>query len=118
MVLNQLVYRYIRITQEIGLILACQLKKRSLRITKWRCASFDLLSCLLHRLNFWSIVRQVVGATADAGLSLIEVAGEAKHAAELVGTMGIAPSVCTFPGQVISDRLDAEKMEIGLRIVS
>ncbi|KAF3320529.1 putative 3,4-dihydroxy-2-butanone kinase isoform X1 [Carex littledalei] len=62
------------------------------------------------------LVHKVAGAAADAGLSLIEVAGEAKHAAEQVGTMGIALSVCTLPGQVTSDRLDAEKMEIGLGI--
>ncbi|XP_078170687.1 putative 3,4-dihydroxy-2-butanone kinase isoform X2 [Carex rostrata] len=62
------------------------------------------------------LVHKVAGAAADAGLSLIEVAGEAKRAAELVGTMGIALSVCTLPGQVTSDRLDAEKMEIGLGI--
>lgn len=63
---------------------------------------------------FW----QVAGATAAAGLSLTEVAAAAKHAAELVGTMGVALSVCTLPGQPTSDRLGTEKMELGLGIVS
>lgn len=31
--------------------------------------------------------------------------------------MGVALSVCTLPGQVTSDRLGAEKMELGLGIV-
>ncbi|KAJ1697268.1 hypothetical protein LUZ63_005780 [Rhynchospora breviuscula] len=62
------------------------------------------------------LVHKVAGAAADAGLTLTEVAGEAKQAAELVGTMGVALSVCTLPGLVTSDRLDADKMEIGLGI--
>ncbi|KAJ3697648.1 hypothetical protein LUZ61_001353 [Rhynchospora tenuis] len=62
------------------------------------------------------LVHKVAGAAADAGLTLTEVAGEAKKAAELVGTMGVALSVCTLPGLVTSDRLDADKMEIGLGI--
>uniref|UniRef100_A0A8R7V9C1 Uncharacterized protein n=1 Tax=Triticum urartu TaxID=4572 RepID=A0A8R7V9C1_TRIUA len=33
---------------------------------------------------------QVVWAAADAGLSLADVAAEAKHASEAVGTMGVA----------------------------
>lgn len=52
------------------------------------------------------------------GLSLVEVAAEAKHAASVVGTMGVALSVCTLPGQVTSDRLGPGKMELGLGIVS
>jgi hypothetical protein len=35
----------------------------------------------------------------------------------MVGTMGVALSVCTLPGQVTSDRLGAQKMELGLGIV-
>lgn len=31
--------------------------------------------------------------------------------------MGVALSVCTLPGQVTSDRLGEEKMELGLGIV-
>lgn len=36
----------------------------------------------------------------------------------MVGTMGVALSVCTLPGQVTSDRLGPGKMELGLGIVS
>ncbi|KAF3320530.1 putative 3,4-dihydroxy-2-butanone kinase [Carex littledalei] len=62
------------------------------------------------------LVNKVAGATAAAGLSLTEVAAAAKHAAKLVGTMGVALSVCTLPGQPTSDRLGTEKMELGLGI--
>lgn len=61
---------------------------------------------------------QVAGAAAASGLSLADVAAEAKHASEMVGTMGVALSVCTLPGQVASDRLGPGKMELGLGIVS
>lgn len=61
---------------------------------------------------------QVAGAAAASGLSLTDVAAEAKHASEMVGTMGVALSVCTLPGQVASDRLGSGKMELGLGIVS
>ena len=56
-------------------------------------------------------MRQVAGAAAAAGLSLADVAAEAKRASEMVGTMGVALSVCTLPGQVTSDRLGPGKME-------
>jgi dihydroxyacetone kinase len=36
----------------------------------------------------------------------------------MVGTMGVALSVGTLPGQVTSDRLGPGKMELGLGIVS
>ncbi|XP_066400170.1 putative 3,4-dihydroxy-2-butanone kinase [Miscanthus floridulus] len=62
------------------------------------------------------LVHKVAGAAADAGLSLAEVAAEAKHASEVVGTMGVALSVCTLPGQVTSDRLGPMQMELGLGI--
>ncbi|XP_072992058.1 putative 3,4-dihydroxy-2-butanone kinase isoform X2 [Typha latifolia] len=62
------------------------------------------------------LVHKVAGAAADAGLSLADVAAEAKHASELVGTMGVALSVCTLPGQVTSDRLGPKLMELGLGI--
>ncbi|KAJ4851495.1 hypothetical protein Tsubulata_026245 [Turnera subulata] len=62
------------------------------------------------------LVHKVAGAAAAGGLSLAEVAAEAKRAAEMVGTMGVALSVCTLPGQVTSDRLGPEKMELGLGI--
>ncbi|KAL9309006.1 putative phosphotransferase with an alcohol group as acceptor, FAD-AMP lyase (cyclizing) [Arabidopsis thaliana] len=62
------------------------------------------------------LVHKVAGAAAAAGLSLAEVAAEAKHASEMVGTMGVALSVCALPGQVTSDRLGPEKMELGLGV--
>ncbi|XP_062214769.1 putative 3,4-dihydroxy-2-butanone kinase [Phragmites australis] len=62
------------------------------------------------------LVHKVAGAAADAGLSLADVASEAKHASEIVGTMGVALSVCTLPGQVTSDRLGPKQMELGLGI--
>ncbi|KAG2546301.1 putative 3,4-dihydroxy-2-butanone kinase [Panicum virgatum] len=62
------------------------------------------------------LVHKVAGAAADAGLSLADVAAEAKHASEVVGTMGVALSVCTLPGQVTSDRLSPKQMELGLGI--
>lgn len=62
------------------------------------------------------LVHKVAGAAAAAGLSLADVAAEAKHASEMVGTMGVALSVCTLPGQVTSDRLGPGKMELGLGI--
>ena len=43
---------------------------------------------------------------------------EASKVAVSVGTMGVALSVCTIPGQVASDGLDSGKMELGLGIVS
>ncbi|KAL6545613.1 hypothetical protein OROGR_009487 [Orobanche gracilis] len=61
------------------------------------------------------LVHKVAGAAA-AGLSLAEVAAEAKRASEMVGTMGVALSVCTLPGQVSPDRLGPGKMELGLGI--
>ncbi|KAI5674812.1 hypothetical protein M9H77_15176 [Catharanthus roseus] len=61
-------------------------------------------------------VHKVAGAAAACGLSLDEVAAEAKRASEMVGTMGVALSVCTLPGQVTSDRLGPGKIELGLGI--
>lgn len=63
------------------------------------------------------LVHKVAGAAAAAGLSLEEVAAEAKHASEMVGTMGVALTVCSLPGQATSDRLGPEKMELGLGVV-
>uniref|UniRef100_A0A2P2LJZ0 3,4-dihydroxy-2-butanone kinase n=1 Tax=Rhizophora mucronata TaxID=61149 RepID=A0A2P2LJZ0_RHIMU len=62
------------------------------------------------------LVYKVAGAAAAAGLSLAEVTAEARHASEIIGTMGVALSVCTLPGQVTSDRLGPGKMELGLGI--
>lgn len=60
---------------------------------------------------------QIAGAAAASGLSLEQVAAEAKRASDMVGTMGVAFSVCTLPGQVTPDRLGPGKMELGLGIV-
>ncbi|KAI7724927.1 hypothetical protein M8C21_024056, partial [Ambrosia artemisiifolia] len=62
------------------------------------------------------LVHKIAGAAAASGLSLSDVAAEARHASEIVGTMGVALSVCTLPGQPKSDRLAAGKMELGLGI--
>ncbi|KAM1638263.1 hypothetical protein EV1_015790 [Malus domestica] len=62
------------------------------------------------------LVHKIAGAAAAAGLSLADVAAEARRASEMVGTMGIALSVCTLPGQVTPDRLGPGKMELGLGI--
>ncbi|WVZ60301.1 hypothetical protein U9M48_010346 [Paspalum notatum var. saurae] len=62
------------------------------------------------------LVNKVAGAAAAAGLPLEEVAEQARHASELVGTMGVALSVCTLPGQGTSDRLGPEQIELGLGI--
>lgn len=62
------------------------------------------------------LVNKVAGAAAAAGLSLADVAAEAKRASEVIGTMGVALSVCTLPGLPTSDRLGPEKMELGLGI--
>ncbi|KAJ8445071.1 hypothetical protein Cgig2_022591 [Carnegiea gigantea] len=62
------------------------------------------------------LVHKIAGAAAAAGLSLAEVAAEARRASEMIGTMGVALSVCTLPGHVTSDRLGPGKMELGLGI--
>ncbi|KAI3889643.1 hypothetical protein MKX03_007665 [Papaver bracteatum] len=62
------------------------------------------------------LVHKVAGAAAAAGKDLADVTAEAKNASESVGTMGVALSVCTLPGQVTSDRLGPGKMELGLGI--
>ncbi|GMH16107.1 hypothetical protein Nepgr_017948 [Nepenthes gracilis] len=62
------------------------------------------------------LVHKIAGAAAACGLSLLDVTAEAKRASDLVGTMGVALSVCTLPGQVTSDRLGPGKMELGLGI--
>ncbi|KAG6413214.1 hypothetical protein SASPL_125921 [Salvia splendens] len=62
------------------------------------------------------LVHKIAGAAAVSGLSLEEVAAEAKRASDMVGTMGVALSVCTLPGQVTPDRLGPGKMELGLGI--
>eukprot|EP00271_Cylindrocystis_brebissonii_P002683 TRINITY_DN13449_c0_g1_i1.p1 TRINITY_DN13449_c0_g1~~TRINITY_DN13449_c0_g1_i1.p1 ORF type:complete len:609 (+),score=108.67 TRINITY_DN13449_c0_g1_i1:397-2223(+) len=61
-------------------------------------------------------VHKVAGAAAEAGLSLTDVAAEARTVAGLVGTMGVALSVGTIPGGIPSQRLGPTKMELGLGI--
>uniref|UniRef100_A0A7C8ZMJ5 Glycerone kinase n=1 Tax=Opuntia streptacantha TaxID=393608 RepID=A0A7C8ZMJ5_OPUST len=62
------------------------------------------------------LVHKIAGAAAAAGRSLAEVAAEARRASEMIGTMGVALSVCTLPGHATSDRLGPGKMELGLGI--
>ncbi|XP_068305415.1 putative 3,4-dihydroxy-2-butanone kinase [Pyrus communis] len=62
------------------------------------------------------LVHKIAGAAAAAGLSLADVAAEARRASEMVGTMGVALSICTLPGRVTPDRLGPGKMELGLGI--
>ncbi|PKA52205.1 Putative 3,4-dihydroxy-2-butanone kinase [Apostasia shenzhenica] len=62
------------------------------------------------------LVHKVAGAAAAAGHSLAEVAAEAEHASEIVGTMAVATSICTQPGQLKSERLNSEMMELGIGI--
>lgn len=92
------------------------IKRRTDGFTVLQVHSQELLFLLLIRF-FHELCGQVAGAAAAAGLSLSDVAMEAKHAAEMIGTMGVALSVCTLPGQVTSDRLGPGKMELGLGIV-
>ncbi|KAK3233809.1 hypothetical protein CYMTET_55920 [Cymbomonas tetramitiformis] len=64
-------------------------------------------------------VHKVAGAAAEAGLPLLgnnSVLAEARMAAEAVGTMGVALSVCALPGVKPSDRLSSGNMELGLGI--
>eukprot|EP00299_Pterocystis_sp_00344_P018590 c9277_g1_i1.p1 GENE.c9277_g1_i1~~c9277_g1_i1.p1 ORF type:complete len:576 (+),score=149.56 c9277_g1_i1:757-2484(+) len=61
-------------------------------------------------------VHKVAGAAAEAGKSLEEVKLAAEHASSSIGTMGVALSVCTLPGQVRDSRLGDDQCEIGLGI--
>ncbi|CAM9723326.1 unnamed protein product [Ectocarpus sp. 12 AP-2014] len=62
------------------------------------------------------LVAKVAGAAAEAGLSLEEVLAETASASQNVGTLGVALTTCTLPGQRPSSRLDADTIEIGLGI--
>eukprot|EP00903_Cladosiphon_okamuranus_P013498 g12572.t1 len=62
------------------------------------------------------LVAKVAGAAAEAGLSLEEVVAETEAASQNVGTLGVALTTCTLPGQEPSSRLDAATIEIGLGI--
>jgi hypothetical protein len=61
-------------------------------------------------------IKVVAGAAADDGLPLADVTTEAKHSSDLVGSIGIALSACTWPGKGASDHLDLNRMEFGLGI--
>ncbi|CAI0472806.1 unnamed protein product [Linum tenue] len=76
----------------------------------------ELEMTVLYHHHEALLAEEVAGAAAAAGLPLEDVAEEARHASELVGTMGVALSVCTLPGQVTPDRLGLGKMELGLGI--
>ncbi|KAJ7975297.1 Dihydroxyacetone kinase [Quillaja saponaria] len=60
------------------------------------------------------LIHKVAGAAEPY---LHDVAAEAKRASEVVGTMGVALTVCTLPGQVTSDRLGQGKMEVDFGIL-
>jgi dihydroxyacetone kinase len=63
------------------------------------------------------LVHKVAGAAAEAGLPLAAVAAEARAVAAAVGTMGVAFSVATLPGQAQASRqLAAGMCELGLGI--
>ena len=63
------------------------------------------------------LVHKVAGAAAEAGLSLAEVAAEARAAADAVATMGVALAPCTVPaaGRPGFD-LGPDEVELGLGI--
>ena len=62
------------------------------------------------------LVHKIAGAAAEAGLSLSEVAAEARAAAAAVGSMGVALRTCTLPGQPREERIEEGQMEVGLGI--
>ncbi|WP_435017298.1 dihydroxyacetone kinase subunit DhaL [Tundrisphaera sp. TA3] len=63
------------------------------------------------------LVHKVAGAAAEAGLSLAEVAAEARAAAEAVATMGVALSSCTVPAAGKPGfTLGEDEVELGLGI--
>ncbi|CAM9253871.1 unnamed protein product [Scytosiphon promiscuus] len=62
------------------------------------------------------LVAKVAGAAAEAGLSLEEVLAETESASRNVGTLGVALTTCTLPGQQPSSRLDKDTIEVGLGI--
>jgi dihydroxyacetone kinase len=62
------------------------------------------------------LVHKVAGAAAEAGRSLEDVAAAAREAAAAVGTMGVALSTCTLPGQARASRIADGMMEVGLGI--
>ncbi|BDA43964.1 Triokinase/FMN cyclase [Coccomyxa sp. Obi] len=63
-------------------------------------------------------VHKVAGAAAAAGHDLAAVLAAAESAAQSVGSMGVATSVCTLPGAQPADppRIGPGEMELGLGI--
>ncbi|KAK9915864.1 hypothetical protein WJX75_005396 [Coccomyxa subellipsoidea] len=63
-------------------------------------------------------VHKVAGAAAAAGADLTAVLAAAQSAAQSVGSMGVATSVCTLPGAHPADppRIGQGEMELGLGI--
>jgi dihydroxyacetone kinase len=63
------------------------------------------------------LVHKVAGAAAEAGLDLVEVAAEARGAAESLGTMGVALAPCTVPAAGRPNfTLGEHEVELGLGI--
>jgi dihydroxyacetone kinase len=62
------------------------------------------------------LVHKVAGAASAAGLDLAGVAAEARAAAAMLGTMGVALGACTVPGGGAGFTLAADEMELGLGI--
>ncbi|GBG69313.1 hypothetical protein CBR_g4012 [Chara braunii] len=61
-------------------------------------------------------VHKIAGAVAEEGGTLEEVKAEAEKAALNIGTMGVALSLCTWPGLKASARMRAGQIELGLGI--
>lgn len=62
------------------------------------------------------LVQKIACAAAEARLPLLQVLEEAKLAAANVGSMAIAFSSCTLPGQPLHQRLSGGTIEVGLGI--
>ncbi|CAM9573556.1 unnamed protein product [Chrysoparadoxa australica] len=62
------------------------------------------------------LVGKVACAAAQAGGSLEDVHAEALAINSNVGTLGVALTVCSLPGQPENTRIPSDKMEIGLGI--
>ncbi|KAK9824231.1 hypothetical protein WJX72_008791 [[Myrmecia] bisecta] len=61
-------------------------------------------------------VHKVAGAASAAGASLEEVKAAAEGVAASLGSMGVATSTCTLPGEAQGDRIPAGHMELGMGI--
>lgn len=62
------------------------------------------------------LVHKIAGAASAAGLDLAAVAAEARQAASMLGTMGVALGACTVPGGSAGFTLAADEIELGLGI--